>query len=169
MKLVALLALAGLVAAPAVTDAGGPPATAVTVQTERASFRVPPGWHVAGARSTKLAFPGERLLAASFRLPRPGGSSSCGPMDAVNAIPRDGVLVFVFEYHRRSQARREDFPPRPRRFVLPARDQQAYECMGRSHAILFRDRGRLFQAHVALGPAAEADAALRILDSLRVG
>ena len=169
MKLVALLALAGLVAAPTATDAGGLRARTVVVQTERASFRVPPGWHVAGVRSTKLVSPSERLLAASYRLPHPGKNSSCGPMDAVNAIPRDGVLVFVFEYAKRSQAKREDFPPRPQRFALPAGDQQAYECMGLSHAILFRDRGRLFQAHVALGPQAEPDVALRILDSLRVG
>ena len=168
MKLVALLALGGLVAAPAVTDAGGPPPTDVVVQTDRASFSVPAGWHVSGGRYTKLASPQERLLAASYPLPEPGRSSSCGPMDAVNAIPRDGVLVFVFEYDRRSRAQREDFPPRPRRFTLRGR-QQSFECVGPSHLVHFRDRGRLFQAHVALGPDAEPDVALQILDSLTVG
>ena len=168
MKLIALLALTGLVAAPAATDAGGPPARDVVVHTDRATFAVPAGWHVAGVRSTKLLSPDEQLLAASFPLPRPGKASSCGPMDAVHAIPRDGVLLFVFEYDKRSRAQREDFPRRPKRFAVRG-EQQAFECVGLSHLVHFRDRGRLFQAHIALGPAAEPDVALRILDSLRVG
>jgi hypothetical protein len=169
VKVALVFAIAGLAVFPgAAGNAGGPPARAVTVQADRTAFTVPAGWFVAGARYTHLASPQERLLAASYRLPVPGDRSACGPLEAVTRIPRDGVLVFVFEYDKRSHARREDFPPRPRHFTLPRGAQQPAECVGLSRIIVFRDHGRLFQAHVALGPDAEPDVALRILDSLRV-
>jgi hypothetical protein len=41
--------------------------------------------------------------------------------------------------------------------------------MGTGWLLRFRERGRLFQAHVSAGEAAEPDVALRILDSMRVG
>jgi hypothetical protein len=133
------------------------------------SVVVPGGWHVA-LRLTGLAEPFERFTLASFPLRRaPDAASSCGPVRAVDTIPADGALAFVFEYgpHGTSAG---DFPPRPRRFALPAGPARPYECFGLGWLLRFRVGSRRFQAMIALGRRAGAERArlLAALDSLRV-
>ncbi len=133
------------------------------------SIVVPSGWHVA-LRLTALAEPFERFTLASFPLRRPpDAGSTCGPVRAVDAIPAAGALAFVFEYGPHG-TRAGDFPPRPRRFALPAGPARPYECFGLGWLVRFRVGSRRFQAMIALGrrPGAERARLLAALDSLRV-
>lgn len=143
-----------------------PAPAVVKAQNGSVTFDIPAGSHVAAGEWTDLTWPDETLVAASYRLRREPGAAACGPMRTVNAIPPDGALLFVFDYTGRTRPR---FPRRPDRFILPRGEHQPYECAGVGHLLRFRERGRSVQAHVSLGPRAEAAVALRVLDSMRVG
>lgn len=132
------------------------------------SVEVPAGWHLA-RRLTALAEPTERFTLASYPLPRgPAYEDSCGPRTAVERIPRDGALAFVFEYP--GLRGKHGFPPRPRRFRLPSGPPSHFDCFPTGWLLRFREHGRAFQIMVALGPRARANRArlLRALDGLRV-
>jgi hypothetical protein len=138
------------------------------------SVALPRGWQLTMPPITALTVPAERLLLTSYPARRGG---NCAPDRAERAVPADGVLVFLFEYrlsrhgHSWRHLRRADFPPRPARFALRARDLGRFECWRvASHLIRFRAAGRPFQMHVALGAdvsAARRAQLLRALDSLR--
>ena len=63
---------------------------------------------------------------------------------------------------------KRDFPRRDGPLTFETREQQPFECVGVSHLVRFRDRGRFFQAHVALGMDASGEIGLDVLDSMRV-
>lgn len=135
------------------------------------SLALPDGWGVAPAPVTALAYPSERLVAATYHVAREAGRESCGPVRAVRKIPPGGALVFLLEYEHLNRTQLARFPPRPARARLPAGPQVGFECFGTGRLLLFRERGRAFQAMVALGPRATAQtrrSVLLLLDSLRV-
>jgi hypothetical protein len=157
--------VAGLVAGSR-AEAGGNAAHRVTDTAAGITFAQPGGWHLTMPPISSLSVPRERLLLTSYRADRGG---NCGPDRAERELPADGALVYLMEY--RPSAKRSAFPPRPAHFRLRRADLGNYECWRvPSYLIRFRDAGRLFQLHVALGPhatAAHRAQVLRILDSLR--
>jgi hypothetical protein len=136
------------------------------------SVVLPPGWAAAPPPVTRLAYPSELLVAATYPVAREPGRESCGPTGAVRAIPPGGALIFLFEYEDPNPTQLARFPLRPGRLRLPRGPQVSFECFGVGRALTFRQRGRAFQAMVALGPRATGHArrsALALLDSLKVG
>jgi hypothetical protein len=138
------------------------------------SLSKPRGWKLLTHHITAVSRPVERLLLTSYRA-RPGGN--CAPDRAERELPADGALVYLFEYSPRrgaalTRVTRRAFPPRPAHFALDRRALGNYECWRvPSYLIRFRDAGRAFQVHVALGkragPARRAQV-LAALDGLRV-
>jgi hypothetical protein len=127
---------------------------------------VPAGWALhPGLQGTPI----QRMLLTSYRT-RAAGAGPCGPGSAARDLPAHGVLIQLLEYERR--VRPSAFPARPQHFVLRRRDRATFECWGiPSYLLRFREDGRAFQIHVALGRRAGATArrrALRVLDSLHV-
>lgn len=138
------------------------------------SLSKPPSWRLLTRDITALSWPVERLLLTSYRA-RPGGN--CAPDRAQRELPMGGALVYVFEYRSLrgaplTEVDRRTFPSRPAHFSLDQRALGNYECWRvPSYLIRFRDAGRAFQVHVALGtragPARRAQV-LAALDGLRV-
>ena len=94
---------------------------------------------------------GERLALGTFRLERtPPGD--CTPRAAIDAMPRDGAFIYLFEYE--NDAMRMDERTRERAGPLAPGPEQNFECMGSSRMVRWKDRGRVFQAHVYLGAGA---------------
>jgi hypothetical protein len=107
----------------------------------------------------------ERVLAGTFDLERSPPDSNCTPRAALEAMPPDGAFLYVFEYlgaHGQIPERRGELALGP---------EVAYECMGESRMVRWREGGRAFQAHVYLGsrasPQLERDAR-SILNSIQV-
>ncbi|HXF37234.1 MAG TPA: hypothetical protein VNO17_08650 [Actinomycetota bacterium] len=110
-----------------------------------------------------------RILFAVGTYPFPPGGD-CAPTDALEALPPDGMLLWVSESR---DVHPGSFPPRPSRFELDPRSLANYECSGDwpTYLTSFRDGGRFFYAQVAFGPAASdalREEVLRSLDSLLV-
>jgi hypothetical protein len=79
-------------------------------------------------------------------------------------LPRGGVYVWVFGYRG---VRATGIPPRQKGIRLG--EKQVHSCgFGEGYMVRFTDRGRLIQAFVKLGPAAGTEAALAVLESVRV-
>lgn len=134
----------------------------------------PPGWHLFTPPITSVAYPLDRLLLTSYPA-RTGGN--CSPTRAENALPANGVLIWLFEYGPTAgtvstSPHASEFATKPRAFTLPTGDLATYECwLVPSYLERFRAAGRFFQVHIAFGPDVTApyrSQALRILDSLRV-
>ena len=106
-----------------------------------------------------MTHPADRLLLTSY--PTSGGGN-CAPDRAVRDLPPGGALIYLFEYRPQrgdpwANLRRRDFPPRPARFALRARERGNFECWRiASHLIRFRAADRPFQLHGALGTKASA-------------
>ena len=140
-------------------------------QTFRAhgiSVRYPRDWHATSARLTPVTSPVQVLAVASYSLPHDDrGAEGCAPKVALDRLPPGGAFIFGWEYLSASNAGR--LPPRPKHFKLD--DFAGFECTGPSYVVHFREAGRYFQIHVALGRDAGDDTrstVLRILDSLEV-
>jgi hypothetical protein len=121
---------------------------------------------------TDVGSPVQRLVATSYPIRQRHRDRSCGPRTAVRQMPPDGAMVFIWEYRGPGHDELRRAPVRPPHFALTRRMLGDYECMGRSYLVLFRDGGRLLQAHVYLGRRAGAATqrrALEVLDSLRLG
>ena len=119
-----------------------------TYRSEEDRFRVmvPKGWFISDEPLTDIAEPRDVATLATFPL-RPGGA--CAPNRAIKDMERDDALIFVMEY---SRPRGGPWPQRPRRIEPSKRPPVAYECWLRSTTLIrFRDAGRYFQIHVALG------------------
>lgn len=134
-------------------------------------LRYPQGWHATGRALTPVTSPAQVLAVASFPLPRSDrGADGCEPKSALDRLGPRGAFVFGWEYGDLSGTRAaREFPARPRHFRLT--HFGPYECLGPSYVIRFREAGRFFQIHVALGPRAGPAlraTVLRILDSLTV-
>src|SRR5205823_1449752 len=77
----------------------------------------------------------------------------CAPTTALQALPPDGALAWVIEYH---DTQGNNFPPRPDRFSLDLSSLANYECSGihASYMFRFQDAARYFQVQVAFGDRA---------------
>ena len=169
-----LLSAAALGAHGGAVAASTPPAAVRAGAGAGISLSKPPGWRLLTRDITALSWPVERLLLTSYRA-RPGGN--CAPDRAARELPADGALVYLLEYRPRrgaplTKVNRRAFPQRPAHFALDRRALGNYECWRvPSYLIRFRDAGRAFQVHVALGdragPALRAQV-LAALDSVRV-
>jgi hypothetical protein len=98
-----------------------------------------------------------RVVASYGTWDFPTGGT-CGPEPALQQLPTDGAFVWVEEYAAPSNS--ADFEPGgpPRTIDLqtpPARWECATAAPSRKY--LFRDGGRFFEMHVALGPDASPD------------
>jgi hypothetical protein len=110
--------------------------------------------------------PGERVVLGTFLLVRQPPDPNCTPRAAIDALPPDGALIYVFEYVGVEAFAR--LPERSGELVLepPA----AWECLGESRMVRWRDHGRVLQAHVYLGSRAGEERlgeARSIVDSIR--
>jgi hypothetical protein len=142
-----------------------------TYRADGLSADVPRGWHVVSRPLTDVSSPVQRLVVTSFGVSRHRPDGGCSPASALREMPRDGALLFMFEYQGPTHHDAQREPPRPRQFRLDPKTLQPYECMGRSYMMRFRDHGRVFQAHVYLGRRASSrtrDRVLGVLDSLRI-
>jgi hypothetical protein len=110
---------------------------------------------------------GERLLLGTFAVPPGPPDRNCTPRAAIDAMPRDGAFIYLFEYLDPAQKRR--IPERTGEITLGP--ELAFECMGESRMAAWQEHGRAFQAHVYVGPRAgyELKRDVRsILNSIRV-
>jgi hypothetical protein len=137
------------------------------------SVKYPTGWHLFPPPDTSLSYPFDRLLLTSYPTTTGG---DCSPRRAEAALPANGVLIYLFEYSASpsgvfTRLGEAAFPPKPAAFTLPGHPSN-YECWTvPSYMIRFRAAGRLFQAHIALGPHVSASRwaqALQVMGSLRV-
>jgi hypothetical protein len=135
-----------------------------TFRAHGVSVRYPPGWTATSRALTPVTDPPQILAVASYPLPHDNrGADGCSPKEALDRLPADGAFIFGWEFGAAQSPRP---PPKPSRFKLTGFAR--YECLGPSYALHFRESGRWFQIHVALGPragAATRATVLRILDS----
>ena len=112
------------------------------------TLRIPPGWHATVHRRAALitSVPVANLYDNPEQV----------------RLPRGGVYVWIFDYGRLPG----DVPDRPGRLRLGKKE--FHTCgFGEGYMLRFRDRGRLLQAFVKLGPSAGGRDALAVLNSLR--
>ncbi|MDP9342225.1 MAG: hypothetical protein M3Q23_09020 [Actinomycetota bacterium] len=134
-------------------------------QDDGISIVVPSGWSFledpSGPDEPKTV-----LAVSNVAIPQGG---DCAPTAAQDALPQDGVLAWVIEYH---DPQGNDFRPRPDRFSLDPGTLAPYECSDvPSYMFRFSDPGRDFQVHVVLGPGvsnADRDQLLASLSSMQV-
>jgi len=128
------------------------------------------GWQLPTPRWQRYDWPmtsavTERVLAGTFDLERSPPDGNCTPRAALEAMPPTGAFIYVFEY----LGAHGQIPERRGELELGA--EIAYECMGESRMVTWREGGRAFQAHVYLGPRASPqleDDARSILNSIQV-
>ena len=140
-----------------------------TFRAHGISVRYPPNWFATARDLTPVTAPAQILAVATFRLPGgSGGADGCEPKEALDRMPPGGAFIFGWEYGAGSGVRKSDFPLRPKHFRL--KTYARYECLGPSFMLRFRQAGRFFQIHVALGRRASTATrvtVLRVLDSFR--
>lgn len=146
--------------APGPNQSPPPARTEGTVQFEAEAgiwMLTPPNWHFLTQPSGPVE-PATMFALANYPIERGGG---CAPTRALAALPRGGVLAWATESQ---SAPVDEFPPRPKRFSLDPASLANYECSGThpTYMFRFRDQGRFFQVHVALGEEARP----RIRDEL---
>lgn len=166
---VALAVLAIAVLAPAGTAGGDHAARRVRVAAQL-SVRVPAGWHVLRGWLSDVTDPAPRLAVASFPARLSRHTCECGFPNVVN-FPRDGALLFVWEWLHPSRRGLARVPRRPVRFHPAAGRGVSQTCDGSSDTFGFKDAGRVFQLEVYLGPQVAPTLRARLaatLDSLRV-
>jgi hypothetical protein len=114
------------------------------------------------------------MLLTSYPAARGGG---CSPTRAEQALPPNGVLIYLFEYSASAgrvlgRPNGMEFPPQSAGFTLKRRDLANYECWTvPGYLMRFTAAGRLFQVHVAFGPGVSGSRraqALLILRRLRI-
>ena len=150
------------------------------------SVEYPEGWHRLRAL-TNVAVPRELIALATY--PLRGGGEGGGPCAAerdLEAIPRDGALIWLFEYRPLrgevwAELRRSSFPPRSARLNVSRDDLQPNSCLtgvgyaprasGLVYTTTFSDANRPFQLSLVFG-ADVSDARIaeveRILASLEL-
>jgi hypothetical protein len=135
------------------------------------SWQMPqPPWRRYDWPLTSVREPRERLFLGTFELERRPPDGDCTPRAALDAMPPDGALIHVFEYVDRAALWRTRIPERAGELTLGV--ERAYECMGNSRMVRWREGDRIFQAHLSLGPDASDELlseARSILNSVRVG
>jgi hypothetical protein len=137
------------------------------------TLRYPPNWHATTTPLTHVTDPEQIVAIASYPLPKSNrGDDGCQPKEALDHLPATGAFIYGWEDPADSgfgPPRASDFPVRPAHFKLGRYAQ--YECSGPGYMLVFRDSGRFFQLHVALGRRATSTTrqdVLKILDSFRV-
>lgn len=132
--------------------------------------RIPPGWDVVRGWLSDVIDPIPRLAVGSFPATLSRHTCVCG-MPNVQAFPRAGAFLFIWEYPNLPRRELAKFPPRPTHFHLTSDSPQRYVCGGPSDSIAFQEAGRAFQADIYLGAGAGPQLRARLLavmDSLRV-
>jgi hypothetical protein len=164
-----LVTVAALFAAGA---AWGSSANWLLYKSHGVTLRFPPSWHATTVPLTHVTDPVQIVAIASYPLPDSNrGDDGCQPKEALDHLPATGAFIYGWEDPADSvfgPPRASDFPVRPAHFKLTGYGQ--YECSGPGYMLAFRDSGRFFQLHVALGRRASAatrQEVLRILDSFR--
>jgi hypothetical protein len=131
---------------------------------------VPFGWHLNAGPLTSVQ--GEALAVASYPIPDRPPDRNCTPKAAIDALPHDGALLYLFEYFSPNATQLRRFPVTRPYLRLSRRATRPYECLGTSELVRWRERGRAFQAHLYLGRDATAQRRreLRaVFDSLLAG
>jgi hypothetical protein len=109
---------------------------------------------------------GERLVLGTFPLKQTPPDANCTPRAAIDAMPPDGALIYLFEY-----ADATSFERIPERIgPLTPGPEQYFECLGKSRMVRWKDKGRVFQAHIYLGPRAGGelqDDVMSVLNSIQ--
>ena len=132
-------------------------------------FSHPDPWRVYGFQLTGAVQLPHQIALGTFPLEQDEPDPNCAPATALHARGEDGGLLFVFEYVDLNEAQKERIPRRLGPFRLAGIDPQAYECMGVSYLLRWREpvSDRVFQAHI-YGPRRWVEQALGILDSFDV-
>ena len=134
-----------------------------TFRAQGISVRYPPAWFATARHLTPVTSPPQILAVASYRLPRgSGGANGCQPTEALDRMPPTGAFIFGWEYG--PDVYKRAFPPRPKHFRL--KNYAAYECLGPSYMLRFRQAGRFFQIHVVLGRRATGATRATVLSIL---
>jgi hypothetical protein len=116
----------------------------------------PAGWHA-------TSYGGQDIVLASFRVSNQWLASER------KSVPAGGVYIWAFSYGQLPRAA-NGFPPRPQRLELDRQTFGYYECGFNleGYNLVFRDDGRTVQVMVALGRGADEQAALAVINRLRV-
>jgi hypothetical protein len=116
----------------------------------------PAGWHA-------TSYGGQDIVLASFRVSNQWLASER------KSVPAGGVYIWAFSYGQLPRAV-NGFPPRPQRLELDRQTFGYYECGFNleGYNLVFRDDGRTVQVMVALGRGADEQAALAVINRLRV-
>jgi hypothetical protein len=164
LLIVAVLATAG--------TAWGSSSNWLLYRDQGVTLRYPPSWHATTTPLTHVTDPEQIVAIASYPLPKSNrGDDGCQPQEALDHLPATGAFIFGWEDPADSgfgPPRASDFPARPAHFTLIHYGH--YECSGPGYMLAFRDHGRFFQLHVALGQRATIATrhkVLRILDSFQ--
>jgi hypothetical protein len=153
-RILVALAMVAIVALATAGIAGGDRAARWVNAPGRLSVRVPAGWQVLRGWLSDVVDPAPLLAVASFPARLSRHTCQCGFPNIVN-FPRDGAFVFVWEYlGRYSRQALARVPKRPHSFRLVTDRGVPQTCAGSSDTFGFKDRGRVFQVEVYLGPAA---------------
>jgi hypothetical protein len=95
---------------------------------------------------------GERLSLGTFDLERQPPDRNCTPQAAIDAMPSTGAFIYLLEYVDLAARWKQRIPERTGALTLGP--EAPFECMGKSRAVSWQDRGRVFQAHVYIGARA---------------
>jgi hypothetical protein len=107
---------------------------------------------------------------ASFGARLSRHTCECGFPNVID-FPRNGALMFVWEYLHPSRRQLVRTPPRPARFSLSASRRVRQTCDGPSGGFYFKQAGRVLQVEVYLGPGTRPALRARVestLDGLQV-
>jgi hypothetical protein len=163
LRVLAVVAL-GLVAVQLVSEALGGKQQSVPLGWRAArvaegagiAMPYPAGWHA-------TTYGGRDIVVASFRVSNQWLASER------KSVPAGGVYIWAFSYGQLPRAA-NGFPPRPQRLELDRQTFGYYECGFNldGYNLVFRDDGRTVQVMVALGKGADEQAALVVINRLRV-
>ncbi len=131
-------------------------------------FSYPEPWRIYPFQLAGVELP-HQIALGTFPLEQAEPDAGCMPSTALRAGGEDGGLLFVFEYTGLSEAQKDPFPLRRRPFALPTHEPVAYECLGTSYLVSWREpvSDRVFRAQI-YGPRRWVEQALGILDSFDV-
>ncbi len=166
-----MLAVVAIVVLASAGGAGGDRTARRVSFPGRISVLVPAGWHVLHGWLSYVTDPAPRLAVASFPASLSRNTCACGFPNVLN-FARNGAFVFVWEYLASvSPSGLARTPARPGRFHLSPGGSVRQTCDAISDTFAFKDRGRVFQVEVYIGPMTRP--ALRasveaMLDSLHV-
>jgi hypothetical protein len=125
--------------------------------SSRFELAYPRGWYATSQD-------GRDLVVSSFPVSRKW-------LDAERrSLPSKGIFIGVFTYGRLPHRYGATFPARPAHLELDPKTFGFYECGLRleGYVLRFRERGFAVQVAVALAPDADPQAALAVLNRLRV-